>query len=689
MPANAKKSETKSKLKKIIKLESQVPNKPEPVSGHSIKIDFNEDELIFALDIGTRTVVGIIGIQEGDHFKIIGTEVIEHKHRAMLDGQIHNIEQVAEVVLELKDKLQQKLGISLTKVAIAAAGRVLRTSSVKVDREIEIGKEISHEMISSLEMEGIQQAQLKLDFVTEKEDKTQFYCVGYSVVNHYLNDYPICSLLGHRGNKISVEILATFLPHVVVDSLYTVMSRVGLEVISLTLEPIAAINVTIPKELRMLNLALVDIGAGTSDIALTKDGSVFAYAMAPIAGDEITERISQHYLVDFITAEKIKISLSGTRETITFKDILDKKHEVNVSDVLDIIKPCIEELALTISQKILEFNQKSPNAVFLIGGGCQIPGLAKLISENLKLPEDRVAVRDRKVIHNIRYSGKNLNGPEAVTPFGIAITAQMQRGHDFLSVTINGKKVRLFNSKKLTVADALILIGFNAGELIGRTGKSLTFDLGGQKKVIRGEYGKPAEIFVNGRSANLETAINIGDDIRVIPAENGKDAEVRVGNLVRDINPCKVSLNSSVIQVGTIVCINEKQIDDRDIMVNNGDVVETIMIDTVEDLLMFCDMDIKKYQVLVNGQESYARYVLRDLDVIECKLREDIPQPAVILTEQDVKNDEQDVSTNDLVQTISSQPAANFGPSVTINNNKVILKNGRQHIFVDMFEYIS
>src|SRR5690606_22252797 len=98
--------------------------------------------------------------------------------------------------------------------------------------------------------------------------------------------------------------IATFLPEMVVESLYTVMERAGIEVTYLTLEPIAALNVAIPSELRLLNLALADIGAGTSDIAVTKSGTVIAYDMVPIAGDEVTEAIAHNFLVDFNTAER-------------------------------------------------------------------------------------------------------------------------------------------------------------------------------------------------------------------------------------------------------------------------------------------------------------------------------------------------------------------------------------------------
>ncbi len=363
---------------------------------------FNEEDLIFALDIGTRTVIGIVGLYEKECFRVVAAEICEHRSRAMLDGQIHDIEKVAEVITQVKERLEKILGVTLTKVAIAAAGRVLKTSQTKLEYDIEQGREITSEIVGSLEVDAIQNAQFKLDNEISNEEKMTFYCVGYSVVNYFLNGYVISSLVGHKGKKIGVEVLATFLPHVVVDSLYTVMSKVGLEVISLTLEPIAAINVTIPKDLRLLNLVLVDIGAGTSDIALTRDGSVVAYGMVPIAGDEITEKIAQEFLVDFNTAEKIKISISSGTEIIKYTDILGNKYEITHQKAIEIIEPAIDFLAASICDKILEFNQKAPNAVFLIGGGSQIPGLTNRIAEGLGLPDNRVAVRGRDVIQNIK-----------------------------------------------------------------------------------------------------------------------------------------------------------------------------------------------------------------------------------------------------------------------------------------------
>ena len=109
------------------------------------------------------------------------------------------------------------------------------------------------------------------------------------MIRYYLNGYEIGNLEGHKAHTIGADVLATFLPEEVVDGLYAAVDQADLEVSNLTLEPIAAINVAIPERFRLLNIALVDVGAGTSDISVVKEGSVIAFGMMPLAGDEITE----------------------------------------------------------------------------------------------------------------------------------------------------------------------------------------------------------------------------------------------------------------------------------------------------------------------------------------------------------------------------------------------------------------
>ncbi|QCX33708.1 cell division protein FtsA [Caloramator sp. E03] len=548
------------------------------------------DNFIFALDIGTRTVVGVVGYEKDFKFEIVAYESLEHKSRAMYDGQVHDIDKVASVVIQVKEKLEKKLGFPLKKVAIAAAGRALKTKMVKFQKEFESLCEIDNELISSLEMEGIDLARKNLNNELGEDEKTIYYCVGYSIINYYLNDYSISSLLGHKAKSIGADILATFLPQTVVESLYAVVKKANLEVCNLTLEPIAAINVAIPKDLRMLNLCLVDIGAGTSDIAITKSGSVVAYAMVPIAGDEITEAICESCLVDFNTAEKIKLSLSGSKKEISFIDVMGIKQVKKVEEIVKIIEPVIENLAEAICEKVKEYNGKSPAAVFLIGGGSKIKNLDKIVAQKLNLPLERVAVRGTEVLKDIKFKGKKCSGPEAITPLGIAFTALMQKGADFIYVRVNGKSVRLFNSRSMTVSDALSLCGFSGDKIIGRSGKALNFKLNGNNRTILGEAGKPCEIYVNGKVANLRTEINNGDDIAINIAQKGKDAVLTVQDLMMEYG-----CNNALITVNGVEVF-------KDYVIKNDDNIE---IKVVNDEIA-AEKDIEKgITVTVNGKSVF------------------------------------------------------------------------------------
>ena len=177
----------------------------------------------------------------------------------------------------------------------------------------------------------------------------------------------------------------------------------GLTVANMTLEPIAAINVAIPENYRLLNIALVDIGAGTSDISVTRDGSIIAYGMIPLAGDEITELIVQSYLVDFNTAEQIKLS-SGMEDQVTYKDIMMIEHTIPSKDVWKLTEPVVDKMTTEVAAKIKELNgDKSVSAAFIVGGGGKIHGYTEMLAEKLDLPAERVALRGEEVLQEVTF----------------------------------------------------------------------------------------------------------------------------------------------------------------------------------------------------------------------------------------------------------------------------------------------
>ena len=302
------------------------------------KLPVQTEDTIFALDIGTRSIIGMVGVVEEGRVKIIAVEREEHAERAMIDGQIENIGRVSALADKIKKRLEDKIHFRLDRVCVAAAGRALRTKRADFELDLPTTQIIDDETISRLEAGAISKAEEAFEAENlAEEDTRRFYLVGYTVCQYYLDRYMISSLKDHRGKQIKVDLIATFLPSEVVESLYMTMNKIGLEVASITLEPIAAINAAIPANLRLLNLVMVDIGAGTSDIAACTDGSVTGYTMATVAGDEITETIMKEYLVDFKTAEAMKIQIHQ-KDEIPFTDILGFERTVTQEALLQSIQ---------------------------------------------------------------------------------------------------------------------------------------------------------------------------------------------------------------------------------------------------------------------------------------------------------------------------------------------------------------
>ena len=497
----------------------------EQILKRTVKKTGEQGDKIFALDIGTRTVVGIVGERDGDKYSVLDCVVVPHTRRAMVDGQVEDIKQVAKIVGQVKEQLEQRTGLTLTRACIAAAGRALKTLNVTKEFDVADSEIITEEMVATMEMETISSAQSQLDEET-KSDGTLFYCVGHNVVNYRLDDYKMIALAGHKGRKAEIDMVVAFLPGIVVEGLYSVMELNKLEVQSLTLEPIAAMNVIVPQELRLINIALVDIGAGTSDIAIAKDGSIIAYAMATVAGDEITEEIIRNFLVDFAEAEKMKYDSDSGNE-ITYKDIFGLSHKIDQGGFIEKILPSMDNLAATVCDTILKINGTAPQAVFLVGGGSLIKGLTTLVADKLGMDESRVAVGGSDFLRGVK-TGDFKMGAEFITPIGIGVTALEDRGYDFSVITVNDRKVRVFDTKKLTVYQLLTLAGYKTSEFMGHSGQGLSFTLNGNKVFRKGTVMSPAEVTVNGKAAGLTTVVTQGDNVRLTPAKNGENAHTTI-----------------------------------------------------------------------------------------------------------------------------------------------------------------
>lgn len=637
-----------------------------------------QGSMIFALDIGTRTVVGVLAEKDGDGYRLIDMETQEHQSRSMTDGQIEDIDAVAAVVKAVRYALEKRQSVKLQRVCLAAAGRALKTLRHSADFDVSEKSVISAEDIRTAELEAVRSAEEEFSGVSGTSGATgasgtagTFYCVGHSVISLELDGYKVNKPEGHRGNTLRTEVIAAFLPAYVVESLCSAVDAAGLETAGLTLEPIAAINAVVPKELRLINIVMCDIGAGTSDVAASRDGSITAYGMATIAGDEITESIMKQLLVDFNTAERIKTSAEPQTE---YTDILFMKHTVTAERVAELIRPAEEELARSISNEIIKANGNAPQAVFLVGGGSRLVGLPELVAQYLGLPPERVAAGTKEMIRGINAPDKFSIGAEHATPIGIAITASDGVKYDFTTITLNGKKIRALDTRRLTVFELCSLGGIKPEQLMARSGKSLSFTLDGEKILLRGTNSVPAEMTLNGRECSINTLVRKGDEVHVAPAVPGEDAASLLSDYydMAGMFTAEITVNGKQLTAGDYLLVNGKTVV-SDMDIENGDVIIHIKRSNYSDIL--AEQGISADSALLNGSAVGLSALPVSGDVIELAAppeavdAPDAPDAPAAQVEQDVSN----------------------GIPITFNGSPAVFptKPGQQPIFLDILAVFS
>lgn len=700
---------------------------------------------VFGLDIGTRNVVGTVGYQTDDREFVVTAQYIrEHETRAMLDGQIHDIGRVAKTIKEVKDELEKQTGQPLEEVCIAAAGRVLKTVTTHVEYEYAQESVVTGEDVHTLNLLGIEKAQEALKEVNDTSYK--FYCVGYSTVKFFLNDDVFISLEGHKANKIGEDIIVTFLPEDVVDGLYAAVGQAGLSVANMTLEPIAAINVAIPENYRMLNIALVDVGAGTSDISITRDGSIIAYGMIPHAGDEMTEVIVQHFLVDFNMAESIKLQ-STTSDTVTYKDIMSIEHTIPAQDVWDVAAPVVDNIAQEVSAKIRELNgDKTVSACFVVGGGGKIHGFTEKLAEDLDLPEERVALRGEEVLGDVTFEQEDIKkDPLLVTPIGICLNYYDQR-NNFIMVRFNGERIKLYDNNRLTIVDAALQAGFSNDELFPKRGTPINFTVNGVARLVRGEAGEGAVVTMNGKPASINTPLEPNSEIIIEPSTAGEAAEYKISQL-DEYNHSVITfvINGRKVSCPRFVQVNGR-LEPEDYSIRENDVIETRNYYTVRQIAQFMDLVIDTDQMIfVNNEEADLDTLVYENFSVEWKTdeygvaridnnnyndtQESDSDDASVLAEQDAKSTESDntvtrtseqmmnqvldelhdefakeaeapavpenelpeneLPKNDIQEEIHEEDSSENTVTVIVNGEPVELSGKDTYIFVDIFTHIS
>jgi len=664
------------------------------------------DDFVFGLDIGTRSIVGTVGYRQPDgHFVVVAQAAVQHETRAMLDGQIHDIGKVADTIRSVSDQLEQLTGKKLNNVCIAAAGRVLKTVEQEAEVTFTTETVVTTEHVYSLDMLAVEKAHETL----RQSDNSglKYYCVGYSVMRYYQNDYPITNLEGHKCSKIRTELIATFLPEEVVDGLYAAVERAGLHVENLTLEPIAAINIAIPERFRLLNIALVDVGAGTSDISITKDGSIIAYGMIPAAGDELTECIAKHYLVDFQEADRMKCE-STEQEEVEFQDIMGLPMTVKSSDIAEVVRENVQSITKQVAEKIIELNgDKSVSAVFVVGGGGKITGFTECLAEYLGVAKERVALRGSEVLREVTFLRQDLEIDSLlVTPIGICMNYYEQR-NNFVFVSVNGERIKLYDKGNLTVIDAALQKGLTNDKVFPQRGDAVAYYVQGNLRMQRGEPGESAVIRVNGEEASIATPIHQNDVIEIEVSTKGKPGSIEIQVLPEYKSAISFYVNGAKVDCPCFVSANG-QLVSAYYEIQNEDKIEILPYYTLEQLLDFMDIAAEG-EVLVNHVPANLQTKVYENFSVDCQITdkfhetEAVPQESMSSSDMaaidrshepmpvsDTTDESQSSETVNTENITDEQKSQSFDPekdfAITVNGEPYALRGKTHYILVDVLD---
>ena len=360
--------------------------------------------------------------------------------------------------------------------------------------------------------------------------------------------------------------------------------------------------------------------------------------MIPSAGDEITEMLVQHFLVDFKTAEHIKVS-STTEQEIEYQDIMMLRHTVTAEEVWELMNPLVEKLTQDVAGKIKELNGGSTvSATFVVGGGGKVHGFIERLATELELPKERVALRGEEVLQEIHFEQPEIKkDPLLVTPIGICLSYYLQR-NNFIFVWLNGERIKLYDNDKLTILDAALQAGFTNEQLFPGKGKELRFTVNGKRRIVGGEPIAAAAVLVNGEERSLndpllpnsEIALTIASMEQTFVCHVADLEEYDENGLTFQVNGEKISCPKYVEADGDIVPPGYE--------IQENDKIKIHSYYTVAQLLVYLEIEPETVMdIQVNGKQAELDTPLYGNFFVEWHRRE---QPAFPEGEENIQEEE-------------------------------------------------
>ncbi len=391
------------------------------------KISFsNKSEDLIALDIGTEFAKALVfkTYIEGEEVagEVLGVGRSRQCHGNMQNGAVSDIAGVIDTCKKAIDEAQKNSGIKKVKKAIIGiAGELVKgtTTTVHYERaksESRIDLSELKNIIQRVQIKAFERIKQQIAWETGQDD-IDIKLINAAIVDVRIDGYQVKNPIGFQGKDVSVSIFNAYAPMIHLGAVNTIADELGLELISIAAEPYAVARSVDYDDVLDFNAIFIDIGGGTSDIAVVRNGGLEGTKMFAFGGKAFTKKLSQELGVTFDEAENFKIRYS---EGKLGADITEKLDNMLLSDCQTWLSGVELSLAEFAESDVL------PSKILLCGGGAALPGIKKVLSsgdwiKNLPFAKSPSIsfLQPRDVARIIDRTG-SLISPQDVTPMGLA-----------------------------------------------------------------------------------------------------------------------------------------------------------------------------------------------------------------------------------------------------------------------------
>lgn len=325
--------------------------------------------IILALDIGTGFVKCALADFSNQKLKVLGISKVPQNYGSMSNGAISNIRSVIATCEEAITDVETSSGKHAKSVVVGISGELVKgnTTTIRYRRDMP-GKNITDselkELLKKIELKAEKKIRKEVALETDNPD-VKLSLINSALVSLSIDGYRINNPVGFKGSEVLIEYYTAFAPEVSVSAIEKVCTELELELIAIAVEPFAVCRACLGDEIDTdFSAVLIDIGGGTTDIAVVDSGEICGTKMFNIAGQSFTRQIAETLKIKPATAEKYKVNLDD--ENLLSDNIINKTTGAT--------RQALSVWLAGVSIGLEEFKNLSilPSDIFLCGGSAKL-----------------------------------------------------------------------------------------------------------------------------------------------------------------------------------------------------------------------------------------------------------------------------------------------------------------------------